>query len=87
MSADKKRLAAEAALHYIQAGMILGIGTGSTVNQLMEALQDRKIQLSGAVSSSRQTSEKLRAARRFFSVAESIFVPSKNNCARVSGHS
>ncbi len=43
--------------------MVLGIGTGSTVNQLIEALQDRKIQLSGAVSSSRQTSEKLRAAR------------------------
>src|ERR1700744_1322918 len=42
--------------------MVLGIGTGSTVNQLIEALKDRKIQLSGAVSSSRQTSEKLRAA-------------------------
>ena len=59
---EKKRLAAEAALPYIEAGMVLGIGTGSTVNQLIEALQDRKIQLSGAVSSSRQTSEKLRAA-------------------------
>src|ERR1700689_4977216 len=43
--------------------MVLGIGTGSTVNQLIEALQDRKIQLSGAVSSSRQTSALLRAAR------------------------
>ncbi len=59
---EKKRLAAEAALPYIEAGMVLGIGTGSTVNQLIEALQDRKIQLSGAVSSSRQTSVKLRAA-------------------------
>ena len=43
--------------------MELGIGTGSTVLQLIEALKDRKIQLSGAVSSSRQTSESLRAAR------------------------
>jgi ribose 5-phosphate isomerase A len=43
--------------------MVLGIGTGSTVNQLIEALKDRKIQLSGAVSSSRQTSERLKAAR------------------------
>src|SRR5665213_1482729 len=43
--------------------MVLGIGTGSTVNQLIEALKDRKIQLAGAVSSSRQTSELLRAAR------------------------
>jgi ribose 5-phosphate isomerase A len=43
--------------------MVLGIGTGSTVTQLIEALKDRKIQLEGAVSSSRQTSESLRAAR------------------------
>jgi ribose 5-phosphate isomerase A len=63
MSLDNKRRAAEAALPYIEAGMVLGIGTGSTVNQLIEALKDRKIQLSGAVSSSRQTSEKLKAAR------------------------
>jgi ribose 5-phosphate isomerase A len=62
VSVEKKRLAAEAALRYIESGMVLGIGTGSTVNQLIEALQDRKIQLCGAVSSSRQTSEKLRAA-------------------------
>jgi ribose 5-phosphate isomerase A len=43
--------------------MVLGIGTGSTVAQLIEALKDAKIRLSGAVSSSRQTSEALRAAR------------------------
>jgi ribose 5-phosphate isomerase A len=43
--------------------MVLGIGTGSTVNQLIEALKDRKIRLEGAVSSSRQTSELLKAAR------------------------
>ena len=63
MSIEKKRRAAEAALAYIESGMELGIGTGSTVLQLIEALKDRKIQLSGAVSSSRQTSESLRAAR------------------------
>ena len=43
--------------------MVLGVGTGSTVGQLIEVLRDRKIQLQGAVSSSRQTSEALRAAR------------------------
>jgi ribose 5-phosphate isomerase A len=43
--------------------MVLGIGTGSTVNQLIEVLKDRKIQLKGAVSSSRQTSEELARAR------------------------
>ena len=59
---EKKRRAAEAAVAYIESGMVLGIGTGSTVNQLIEVLKDRKIQLQGAVSSSRQTSEKLKFA-------------------------
>jgi ribose 5-phosphate isomerase A len=59
---EKKRRAAEAALAYVESGMLLGIGTGSTVTELIEALKVRKIQLSGAVSSSRRTSESLRAA-------------------------
>jgi ribose 5-phosphate isomerase A len=59
---QKKRLAAEAALGYVKHGMVLGVGTGSTVAQLIEALKDRKIQLSAAVSSSRHTSELLRSA-------------------------
>jgi len=59
---EKKRRAAEGALPYVQHGMVLGVGTGSTVTQLIEALKDRKIQLAGAVSSSRQTSELLKAA-------------------------
>jgi ribose 5-phosphate isomerase A len=42
--------------------MVLGIGTGSTVDAFIEALRDRKIRLSGAVSSSRATSAKLKAA-------------------------
>ena len=58
-STQKKRRAAEAAVSYIESGMVLGVGTGSTVTQLIEALKDRKIQLSGAVSSSRRTSESL----------------------------
>ena len=48
---------------YIEEGMVLGIGTGSTVNQLIEVLKDRKIQLKGAVSSSNQTAAALRIAR------------------------
>jgi ribose 5-phosphate isomerase A len=59
---DKKRRAAEAALAYVEHGMVLGVGTGSTVGQLIEALKDRKIQLEGAVSSSRQTSASLAKA-------------------------
>jgi ribose 5-phosphate isomerase A len=62
-STIKKRRAAEAAIPYIEQGMVLGIGTGSTVHELIEVLKDRKIQLEGAVSSSRQTSEALQAAR------------------------
>jgi ribose 5-phosphate isomerase A len=42
---------------------VLGIGTGSTVAEFIEALKARKIQLEGAVSSSRQTSDALRSAR------------------------
>ncbi len=48
---------------YIKEGMVLGVGTGSTVARLIEVLKDRKIQLKGAVSSSDQTTEALRAAR------------------------
>jgi ribose 5-phosphate isomerase A len=62
LAVAKKRRAAEAAVLYIQSGMVLGVGTGSTVNQLIDVLKDRKIQLAGAVSSSRQTSERLKAA-------------------------
>ena len=41
--------------------MILGVGTGSTVNELIGVLKDRKIRLEGAVSSSHLTSAALRA--------------------------
>ena len=62
MSVEKKRRAAEAALAYIEDGMVLGVVTGSTVAELIAALKARKIRLEGAVSSSRRTSESLRAA-------------------------
>lgn len=60
---EKKRRVAEAAVKYIEPDMVLGIGSGSTVLALIDVLKDRKIRLNGAVSSSRQTSEALRAAR------------------------
>jgi ribose 5-phosphate isomerase A len=62
-SADKKRRAAQAALRYVEDGMVLGVGTGSTVAHLIEALKTSGIHLMGAVSSSLQTSQALRAAR------------------------
>jgi ribose 5-phosphate isomerase A len=48
---------------YVEEGMVLGVGTGSTVAQFIEVLKDRKIQLKCAVSSSRQTSDRLKQAR------------------------
>ena len=55
----QKQAAAKAALHYIEEGMILGVGTGSTVNCLIELLPT--IKLAGAVASSQVTEDKLRA--------------------------
>ena len=49
-------------MSYVEDGMLLGVGTGSTVAEFIAVLKDRKIQLRGAVSSSRQTSERLQAA-------------------------
>ena len=60
---EKKRAAAEAALKLVEPGMVLGIGTGSTVNAFLALLKDRRIQLRGAVSSSRATSDLLKDAR------------------------
>ena len=65
MSADaneKKRRAAEAALRYVRAGSVLGVGTGSTVNFFIDALASANLHLAGAVSSSNATSTRLRAA-------------------------
>jgi ribose 5-phosphate isomerase A len=61
-STDKKRRAAQTALRYVEDGMVLGVGTGSTVAHLIEALKTSRIRLMGAVSSSLQTSQALRAA-------------------------
>lgn len=54
-----KQAVAQAALAYIEDDMILGVGTGSTVNCLIELLP--KVRLRGAVASSKVTQEKLEA--------------------------
>lgn len=54
----QKQAAAKAALSHIEDGMILGVGTGSTVNCLIELLP--QVNLKGAVSSSKATEDKLR---------------------------
>jgi len=55
-----KKLAAEAALAYIEPGMILGVGSGSTVDFFIDALPAVKSKIDAAVSSSNKTSDKLK---------------------------
>jgi ribose 5-phosphate isomerase A len=58
----KKRAAAQAALHYVEDDMILGIGTGSTVDEFIGALGASRLRLRGAVASSNATSARLKEA-------------------------
>lgn len=57
---DKKKRAAEAALEYIEPGMIVGVGTGSTVNHFIDALAGVKGKIDGAVSSSEASTERMK---------------------------
>ncbi|MFZ0501593.1 MAG: ribose-5-phosphate isomerase RpiA [Steroidobacteraceae bacterium] len=62
-SADaNKRRAAEAALQHIPPGSVLGVGTGSTVRFLIQALAAHPGQVHAAVSSSNGTTALLDAA-------------------------
>jgi ribose 5-phosphate isomerase A len=54
-SADKKRSAAEASLEFIEPGMILGVGTGSTVNFLIDMLPGIRNRIDRVVLSSKAT--------------------------------
>ena len=57
-----KRLAAAAALEFVTEGMIVGVGTGSTVNLFIDALAARRDRIAGAVSSSEASTARLKAA-------------------------
>jgi ribose 5-phosphate isomerase A len=57
---EHKRLAAEKAIDYIEDGMIVGVGTGSTVAYFIQALGRNKERIKGAVSSSEQSTALLR---------------------------
>jgi ribose 5-phosphate isomerase A len=58
---EKKQRVAAAALSYLRDGMVLGVGTGSTVNALIDQLHPWKDRLDGAVSSSETSTTRLRA--------------------------
>jgi ribose 5-phosphate isomerase A len=62
LSAQEKKLrAAAAALEYLREGMVVGVGTGSTVNAFIDQLDPWKARLRGAVSSSEVSSARLQA--------------------------
>ncbi|HET6912790.1 MAG TPA: ribose-5-phosphate isomerase RpiA [Rhodanobacteraceae bacterium] len=56
---DQKRAAGEAALRYVDGG-IIGVGTGSTVAYFIDALATIKHRIDGAVSSSERSTALLR---------------------------
>ena len=56
-----KQKVAEAALSYIEYDMVIGIGTGSTVNCLIDLLPNMKSKIKTFVSSSEVSTQKLKA--------------------------
>lgn len=68
MPERQKQRVARRAIDYVSNGMVLGVGTGTTVNHFIEALADSKIDIAGAVPSSVATEDLLR--ERGFPVVE-----------------
>src|SRR5438034_727860 len=57
---EQKRLAAQRALGYVEEGSVLGVGTGSTVAYFIDALGGRRGLIEAAVSSSEQSTARLK---------------------------
>ena len=57
---EMKKIAAQAALQFVKPDMIVGVGSGSTVNCFIEALGTLKDQIKGAVAASKNSEERLR---------------------------
>ena len=58
---ELKALVGRAALAHVVTGEWVGVGTGSTVNHFIDALAGMRKEIRGAVSSSNQSTERLRA--------------------------
>jgi ribose 5-phosphate isomerase A len=56
-----KKMAAEAALKYVEDDTVVGVGTGSTVNYFIDALATRKARIEATVASSEASAQRLRA--------------------------
>lgn len=57
---EAKRRAARAAMKYVEPGMIVGVGTGSTVAHFIDALAERRSDIEATVSSSEQSTRLLK---------------------------
>ncbi len=57
---DLKRVVARAALGHVLPGMIVGVGTGSTVNYFIDGLAELKDKVRGTVASSKASAERLK---------------------------
>ncbi len=57
---EQKRLAAERAMGYVQEGSVIGVGTGSTVAYFIQALGRKRELIESAVSSSEQSTARLK---------------------------
>jgi ribose 5-phosphate isomerase A len=55
----KKLLAAKAALDYVLPGSVVGVGTGSTVNEFIDLMPSISDRIEAVVSSSRQSTERM----------------------------
>lgn len=58
---ELKRLVARAALDYVVPGEVLGVGTGSTVDQLIDQLPEIRDRIPACVSSSERSTKRLEA--------------------------
>ena len=59
MTDQEKKLVAESALKYIKEDLIVGIGTGSTVDYMIQAMKEHSIEPACVVSSSSRTQKAL----------------------------
>ncbi len=58
---EQKRASAAKALDYVEDGMIVGVGTGSTVKYFIDGLASMKDRIESAVSSSEQSTAQLKS--------------------------
>lgn len=58
---EQKRASARKALEYVEDGMVVGVGTGSTVKHFIDGLAAMRDRIEGAVSSSEQSTTLLKA--------------------------